>query len=100
MADADYARAVAAEFIDGLLRAGTTTALVFGAHFASAVDCLFERAAASGLRISAGLVVSDRLLHEEGRGFAIAMSTLRNRRTRTGWRWPAAGTARTDCATR
>ena len=43
LADADYARAVAAEFVDGLVRAGTTTALVFGAHFASAVDCLFER---------------------------------------------------------
>ena len=65
MADADYARAVAAEFVDGLIRAGTTTALVFGAHFASAVDCLFERAAASGVRVSAGLVVSDRLLRPE-----------------------------------
>jgi len=65
MADADYARAVAAEFVDGLVRAGTTTALVFGAHFAPAVDSLFERAAATGLRISAGLVVSDRLLRPE-----------------------------------
>ena len=65
MADADYARAVAAEFVDGLIRAGTTTALVFGAHFASAVDCLFERAATSGVRVSAGLVVSDRLLRPE-----------------------------------
>jgi guanine deaminase len=65
MADADYARVVAAEFVDGLVRAGTTTALVFGAHFASAVDSLFERAAATGLRVSAGLVVSDRLLRPE-----------------------------------
>ena len=65
MADEDYARVVAAEFTDGLVRAGTTTALVFGAHFASAVDCLFERAAATGLRVSAGLVVSDRLLRPE-----------------------------------
>ena len=65
MADADYARAVAAEFVDGLIWAGTTTALVFGAHFASAVDCLFECAAASGVRVSAGLVVSDRLLRPE-----------------------------------
>jgi guanine deaminase len=65
MADTAYARAVAAEFVDGLLQAGTTTALVFGAHFAAAVDCLFERAATVGLRISAGLVVSDRLLRPE-----------------------------------
>ena len=65
MADAGYARTVAAEFVDGLIRAGTTTALVFGAHFATAVDCLFERAAAGGLRVSAGLVVSDRLLRPE-----------------------------------
>jgi guanine deaminase len=65
MADADYAREVAAEFVDGLIAAGTTTALVFGAHFASAVDCLFEQAAASGVRVCSGLVVSDRLLPDE-----------------------------------
>ena len=65
MADTEHARAVAAEFVDGLVRAGTTTALVFGAHFATAVDSLFERAAAAGLRISAGLVVGDRLLRPE-----------------------------------
>src|SRR4029078_13097677 len=55
----------AADSVDGLIRAGTTTALVFGAHFAPAVDCLFERAAAGGLRVSAGLVVSDRMLRPE-----------------------------------
>ena len=60
MASTDYARAVAAEFVDGLLRAGTTTALVFGAHFPAAVDQLFERAATVGLRVSAGLVVPAR----------------------------------------
>jgi guanine deaminase len=65
MADVAYAAAVAAEFVDGLTRAGTTTALVFGAHFAPAVDALFEHASASGLRIAAGLVVSDRLLRPE-----------------------------------
>ena len=65
MADVAYARAVAAEFVDGLLRAGTTTALVFGAHFPGAVDALFARAAAVGLRITAGLVVSDRLLRPD-----------------------------------
>ena len=65
MADAGYAATVAGEFVDGMARAGTTTALVFGAHFAPAVDALFERAAASGLRITAGLVVSDRKLRPE-----------------------------------
>lgn len=65
MADIGYASEVAGEFINGLVAAGTTTALVFGAHFPSAVDCLFEQAARSGLRISSGLVVSDRLLRDE-----------------------------------
>ncbi len=65
MADVGYAAAVADEFVDGLARAGTTTALVFGAHFAPAVDVLFERAAARGLRVTAGLVVSDRGLRAE-----------------------------------
>ena len=65
MADADYARAVAAEFIAGLADAGTTTALVFGAHFGPAVDALFAAASARGLRITSGLVVSDRLLRPE-----------------------------------
>src|SRR5262249_45962680 len=41
---------------------GTTTALVFGSHFASATAALFEAAAVSGLRIISGLVVSDRFL--------------------------------------
>ena len=38
---ADYAESVAGEFVSGLVQAGTTTALVFGAHFAPAVDALF-----------------------------------------------------------
>jgi guanine deaminase len=65
MADVGYAAAVADDFVDGLARAGTTTALVFGAHFAPAMDVLFERAAACGLRIAAGLVVSDRVLRAD-----------------------------------
>lgn len=64
-ADTAYAATVADEFLDGLARAGTTTALVFGAHFAPAMDAFFERAARSGLNITAGLVVGDRLLREE-----------------------------------
>ena len=54
MSDVDYAGVIAADFVDGLARAGTTTALVFGAHFAPAVDVLFERAAAVGLRSPPG----------------------------------------------
>jgi guanine deaminase len=62
LASAPYAREVATEFVAGLVSAGTTTALVFGSHFASAVDVLFEEVERVGLRVTAGLVVSDRSL--------------------------------------
>jgi len=62
MADRSYAQAVAGEFLRALARHGTTTALVFGAHFGEAMEVLFEAARAAGMRISSGLVVSDRLL--------------------------------------
>ena len=65
LADVAYARSVAAEFIRALADAGTTSALVFGAHFAPAMDELFAAAHHTGLRITAGLVVSDRLLRPE-----------------------------------
>ena len=65
LADPSYADEVAGEFLSGLTAAGTTTALVFGAHFASAVDVLFARAAEVGLRMTSGLVVSDRILRPE-----------------------------------
>jgi guanine deaminase len=64
-ADLDYARAVAREFVGALVDAGTTTALVFGAHFAPAVDALFESASSLGLRVTSGLVVGDRMLRPE-----------------------------------
>ena len=63
--DDAYAAAVAREFVSGLTRNGTTTALVFGSHFESAVDILFEEASRVGLRTVAGQVVSDRLLRPE-----------------------------------
>src|ERR1035438_5386454 len=50
MADTLYARRVAREFVDGLVRNGATTALVFGAHFAPATAALFETAASAGIR--------------------------------------------------
>jgi guanine deaminase len=65
LADAGYAAEVAVEFLDGLVAAGTTTALVFGAHFPAAVDALFARAAQTGLRVTSGLVVSDRILRPD-----------------------------------
>jgi guanine deaminase len=65
MADAAYAKEVAAGFLRALVSHGTTTALVYGAHFAGATAALFEAAAASGLRIASGLVLSDRGLRPE-----------------------------------
>lgn len=64
-ADADYARVVAAEFLDGLIASGTTTALVFGAHFRAAMDELFAAAEARQLNITTGLVLSDRILRPD-----------------------------------
>ncbi|MGC5616658.1 guanine deaminase [Georgenia sp. Z1491] len=65
LSDPTYARGVARDFVDGLLGAGTTTALVFGSHFEGAVDALFTEAEATGLRVTSGLVVSDRTLPGE-----------------------------------
>lgn len=59
MADTAYAADTAALFLHALASHGTTTALVFGSHFADATAGLFEAAGASGLRIAAGLVLSD-----------------------------------------
>jgi guanine deaminase len=65
LADRAYARAVAAEFLDGLVAVGTTSALVFGSHFAPAMDELFAAAALRNLNITSGLVVSDRILRPD-----------------------------------
>lgn len=65
LADPTYAAGVATDFVRGLVGAGTTTALVFGSHFAPAVDTVFAEAARVGLRITSGLVVSDRLIRED-----------------------------------
>ncbi len=64
LAETAYARVVAEEFCASLVAAGTTTALVFGSHFAGAVEELFTVAERNGLRITSGLVVSDRGLPE------------------------------------
>ncbi len=65
MADTGYAAETARLFLRALASHGTTTALVFGAHFAAATAELFEAADASGLRIVSGLVLSDRLLRPD-----------------------------------
>lgn len=65
MADHSYACRVAREFVHALVCHGTTTALVFAAHFAPATAALFEAAQAAGLRVAAGLVLSDRQLRPE-----------------------------------
>lgn len=62
LADENYARTIAQEFLYGLISSGTTTALVFGSHFTGAMHALFEEAARVGPRTVSGLVVSDRLL--------------------------------------
>jgi guanine deaminase len=65
LADVNHATAIANEFVAALAAHGTTTALVFGSHFAAATAALFEAAAERGLRIASGLVVSDRKLRPE-----------------------------------
>lgn len=60
--DPGYAEGVSRDLLSSLVQAGTTSALVFGAHFAPAMEEFFRQADASGLRITSGLVVSDRLL--------------------------------------
>ncbi len=65
LVDKGYAGQVAAEFVSGLVASGTTTALVFGAHFASAVEALFAEAGRVGIRVTSGLVVSDRILRPD-----------------------------------
>jgi guanine deaminase len=64
LADKSYSTVVADEFLHGLVSSGTTSALVFGSHFATAMDALFSAAVASGLRITSGQVLSDRVLPE------------------------------------
>lgn len=65
LADETVARETAQRFLRRLLANGTTSALVFGSHFVRAQDVFFEEAAASGLRVTSGLVVSDRELLPE-----------------------------------
>ena len=62
MGDMQYASQAARTFLRALVSHGTTSALVFGAHFLPATEALLEAADSSGLRIITGLVLSDRKL--------------------------------------
>src|SRR5699024_6587304 len=64
LSDDTYAAAVAEEFLTGLTAAGTTSAMVVGAHVGAAMDIFLSAAATAGLRTPAGLVTSDRTLPE------------------------------------
>ena len=64
-ADAAYASMIAGQFVHSLISHGTTTALVFGAHFVEATAALFDAADVAGLRMVSGLVLADRLLRAE-----------------------------------
>ncbi len=65
LADAAYASSIACEFTGALASHGTTTALVFGSHFANATATLLTTAEERGLRIFSGLVLADRSLRPE-----------------------------------
>lgn len=58
-ADRAHADAVAAFFLDQLLRHGTTSALVFATVHAGSVDALFEAALQRDMRIVSGKVLMD-----------------------------------------
>jgi guanine deaminase len=58
--DTDYARKIAAFFLDELLRNGTTTALVLPTIFPQSVQVLFEEVQRRNMRIIAGQVLMSR----------------------------------------
>ncbi|MES2989047.1 MAG: guanine deaminase [Pseudomonadota bacterium] len=58
-AEPDHAAAIAAFFLDELLRNGTTSALVFATVHTQSVDALFEAALTRDMRIVSGKVLMD-----------------------------------------
>lgn len=58
--DSTYARDVSERFLDELLRAGTTTALVFCTVHPESVEAFFDACEARNLRMIAGKVMMDR----------------------------------------
>ena len=60
LADEDYARALAASFVEQLIANGTTSALVFATVHTHSADVLFDAALDSELRLISGKVLMDR----------------------------------------
>ena len=58
--DPAYARKIAEQFLNELLRVGTTTALVFGTVHKESVEAFFEACEQRNLRMIAGKVMMDR----------------------------------------
>jgi guanine deaminase len=59
-ADCDHASKISNLFLDELLRAGTTTALVFGTVHPESIDAFFQAAQERNLRMIAGKVMMNR----------------------------------------
>ncbi|WP_101760133.1 guanine deaminase [Oceanicoccus sp. KOV_DT_Chl] len=59
-ADEDYAGTIAELFLTELLRAGTTTALVFGTVHKQSIDAFFTACSSKNLRMIAGKAMMDR----------------------------------------
>lgn len=59
-ADPGHARRMAQVFLDALLAAGTTTAMVYGSVHRGSVEALFEAALARDMRLIAGKCLMDR----------------------------------------
>lgn len=57
--DLAFARQVAEQLVQSLLRGGVTTASIFGSQFPGATRALFEAARARGLRMIAGMTLMD-----------------------------------------
>ncbi|MCB8890122.1 guanine deaminase [Vreelandella malpeensis] len=58
--DAEHAQTLSQAFLDEMLRAGTTTAQVFGSSHPASIDAFFSESRARGLRMLAGKVMMDR----------------------------------------
>lgn len=64
-ADLEMARGAAKQFLDELLRNGTTTALVFATVHVNSVNAFFEAASERNMRVAAGKVMMDRNCPED-----------------------------------
>ena len=89
LADIAYAREIADEFTAALVGSGTTTALVFGSHFAPSGRPFFaEGHRARPSASPSGLVVGDRMLRPE------LHTTAQRAYDEARWSWPGDGTRR------